>query len=211
MKRLCLVLSLAVATGVPAIAAAADAARGKTLYASCVACHGESGAGNEALQAPALAGLDAAYLERQLHNFKGGIRGADAADTAGAQMRASAALLADASAIADVVAYIASFAPASTPPVAGADLRNGSNYYQGACGACHGGRAEGNASLFAPRLAGQHTAYLKRQYLNFGQGLRGAHPEDKYGRQMKMMSSALPAAKDLDDVLGFIAAQGAAE
>ncbi|MBK6279825.1 MAG: c-type cytochrome [Gammaproteobacteria bacterium] len=96
-------------------------------------------------------------------------------------------------------------------PVAGADLRNGSNYYQASCGACHGGRAEGNAALFSPRLAGQHTAYLKRQYLNFRQGLRGAHPEDKYGRQMKMMSAALPAAKDLDDVLGFIAAQGAAE
>jgi len=28
---------------------------------------------------------------------------------------------------------------------------------------------------------------------------------------MKVMSAALPAAKDLDDVLGFIAAQGAAE
>ena len=65
--------------------------------------------------------------------------------------------------------------------------------------------------MFSPRLVGQHTAYLKRQYLNFRQGLRGAHPEDKYGRQMKMMSAALPAAKDLDDVLGFIAAQGAAE
>jgi cytochrome c553 len=211
MKHVCLVLSLLVAVGAPTIAAAADAARGKALYAACVACHGESGAGNEALQAPALAGLDAAYLERQLHNFRAGIRGADAADTAGAQMRASAALLADAGAIADVAAHIAALAPAVSPPVAGADLRNGSNYYQASCGACHGGRAEGNAALFAPRLAGQHTAYLKRQYLNFREGLRGAHPEDKYGRQMKMMSAALPAAKDLDDVLGFIAAQGAAE
>lgn len=210
MKRLCLVLSLLVAAGV-STTAAADAVRGKTLYAGCVACHGESGAGNEALQAPALAGLDAVYLARQLHNFKGGIRGADAADTAGAQMRASAALLTDETAIADVAAYIAAFPPAAVAPVAGADLRNGSNHYQASCGACHGGRAEGNAALFSPRLAGQHTAYLKRQYLNFREGLRGAHPEDKYGRQMTMMSAALPAAKDLDDVLGFIAAQGAAE
>jgi len=211
MKRLCLVLSWVVATGVPAIAAAADAARGKTLYAGCVACHGESGAGNETLQAPALAGLDAVYLMRQLHNFKAGIRGADVADTAGAQMRASAALLADEAAMTDVTAYIASFPPPAVAPVAGADLRNGSNYYQASCGACHGGRAEGNTALFSPRLAGQHTAYLKRQYLNFREGLRGAHPDDKYGRQMKVMSAALPAAKDLDDVLGFIAAQGAAE
>jgi cytochrome c553 len=211
MKRLCLVLSWVVATGAPAIAAAADAARGKTLYAGCVACHGESGAGNEALQAPALAGLDAVYLMRQLHNFKAGIRGADVTDTAGAQMRASAALLADEAAMTDVTAYIASFPPPAVAPVAGADLRNGSNHYQASCGACHGGRAEGNTALFSPRLAGQHTAYLKRQYLNFREGLRGAHPDDKYGRQMKVMSAALPAAKDLDDVLGFIAAQGAAE
>ena len=61
MKRLCLVLSLLVATGVAPIAVA-DAARGKALYAGCVACHGDSGAGNDALQAPALAGLDAVYL-----------------------------------------------------------------------------------------------------------------------------------------------------
>ncbi|MBK8991732.1 MAG: c-type cytochrome [Gammaproteobacteria bacterium] len=205
-----MVLSLLVATGVAPIAVA-DAARGKALYAGCVACHGDSGAGNDALQAPALAGLDAVYLARQLHNFKAGIRGADAADTAGAQMRASAALLADEAAMADVAAYIASLAPVPVAPVAGADLRNGSNHYQASCGACHGGRAEGNTALFSPRLAGQHTAYLKRQYLNFREGLRGAHPDDKYGRQMKVMSAALPAAKDLDDVLGFIAAQGAAE
>ena len=211
MYRTGLVVLLCTAFNLAPAAQAADAARGKALYAGCVACHGESGAGNEALQAPALAGLDAEYLERQLHNFRSGIRGADAADIAGAQMRASAALLADAGAIADVAAHIAALAPAVSPPVAGADLRNGSNHYQSSCGACHGGRAEGNAALFAPRLAGQHTAYLKRQYLNFRAGLRGAHPEDKYGRQMKMMSSALPAAKDLDYVLGFIAAQGAAE
>jgi len=117
MKRLCLVLSWVVATGAPAIAAAADAARGKTLYAGCVACHGESGAGNEALQAPALAGLDAVYLMRQLHNFKAGIRGADVTDTAGAQMRASAALLADEAAMTDVTAYIASFPPPAVAPV----------------------------------------------------------------------------------------------
>ena len=66
------------------------------------------------------------------------------------------------------------------------------------------------ARLIAPRLAGQHTAYLERQYLNFQKGLRGAHPDDRYGRQMKLMAATLPEGKDLDDVLGFIAAQGPA-
>ena len=43
---------------------AADSGRGEALYATCVACHGADGAGNAALNSPALAGQDAAYLER---------------------------------------------------------------------------------------------------------------------------------------------------
>jgi cytochrome c553 len=56
---------------------------------------------------------------------------------------------------------------------------------------------------------GLDAAYLKRQYQNFQQGLRGAHPEDKYGRQMKMMSTSLPSDKDLDDVIAYIQSMAA--
>lgn len=188
--------------------AAGDAAVGKTLYASCAACHGAQAEGLATMNAPALAGQDASYLERQLMYFRTGIRGADPADTFGAQMRGMAAVLADAPAVADVSAYLASLAPMSSHADASGDLRNGNNYYQSKCGACHGGKAEGNAALFAPRLAGQDSAYLKRQYHNFQQGLRGSHADDRYGKQMKMMSTSLPGEKDLDDVLAFIGAQG---
>jgi cytochrome c553 len=210
MKRLCHGFLLA-ASLVSTDVMAADAVRGKGLFASCAACHGPEARGNPELQAPALAGQEAAYLERQLRNFAAGVRGADAADVPGARMRGAVGVLADDAAVADVSAYLATLAPAPGKSAAGADLRNGSNYYQSKCGACHGGRAEGNASLFAPRLAGQDVGYLARQYLNFQKGLRGAAPEDRYGRQMKLMTAALPPGKDLDDVLGFIAAQGAAE
>jgi cytochrome c oxidase subunit 2 len=125
-------------------------------------------------------------------------------------MRGMAMLLANPQAIADVAAYLASLAPMSTAAAGNADLRNGNNYYQSKCGACHGGRAEGNAALFSPRLAGQDTAYLKRQFLAFQRGLRGAHADDRYGRQMKMMSTTLPGEKELDDVLGFISVQDTA-
>jgi len=192
-------------------AAGADPERGRQLFASCAACHGAEALGNPALQAPALAGQDAAYLERQLRDFRAGIRGADAADSTGAQMRAAVAVLPDEAATADVAAWLAALKPAVSKPPAGVDLRNGSNYYQGKCGACHGGRAEGNPSLFAPRLAGQDTDYLRRQFLNFQKGVRGYSPEDRYGRQMKLMSATLPEGKDLEDVLGFIAAQGVAQ
>jgi cytochrome c oxidase subunit 2 len=210
MNPLARALALAVALGIATGASAADAARGKQLFATCAACHGAEALGNPALQAPALAGQDAAYLERQLQNFRAGIRGADPTDATGAQMRAAVSVLPDDAAAADVAAYLAGLKPAVAAPLAGSDLRNGSNYYQGKCGACHGGRAEGNPSLFAPRLAGQDTGYLRRQFLNFQKGVRGASAEDRYGRQMKLMSGTLPADKDLEDVLGFIAAQGAA-
>lgn len=189
------------------VQAAGDAAAGKTHAAACAACHGANGEGNAALGAPALAGQDGAYLERQLLNFRNGIRGADPADTFAAQMRPMATALPDERAVADVAAH---FAALPVPPAAGevaGDLRNGNNYYQGKCGACHGGKAEGNASLNSPRLAGLDTTYLKRQFTAFRDGKRGAHADDRFGRQMAMMAATLPTEKDIDDVMAFIHAQ----
>ena len=64
--------------------------KGKALYQTCIACHGASGEGNKALKAPALAGQQQAYLQRQLEHFKNGVRGADAADVEGAQIDSDA-------------------------------------------------------------------------------------------------------------------------
>jgi cytochrome c553 len=173
------------------------------LYQPCIVCHGDVGQGNTALGAPALAGQEATYLARQLQHFKSGVRGGDPRDTQGAQMKAMAAPLSE-----DAIQRLAehlSVLPRTAPPApAMGDLRNGGNYYQAKCGACHGGKAEGNAGLNSPGLAALDTEYLKRQYHNFQLGVRGAHPEDKFGRQMKMMSTSLPTDKDLDDVIAYI-------
>ena len=83
------------------------AAGEEKLYAPCVACHGNRGQGNASLNAPALAGQDAAYLERQLRNFRSGIRGSHKSDTFGAQMRATVATLPDDSAVTKVAAWLA--------------------------------------------------------------------------------------------------------
>ena len=90
----------------PAITVNGDASRGKALYGACGACHGAAGQGNQSLHAPALAGRTDWYLVTQLHNYRAGLRGADAADSSGQQMRAMAATLADDAAVNDVVAYI---------------------------------------------------------------------------------------------------------
>jgi cytochrome c553 len=184
------------------VQAAADPDAG-LQYQPCSACHGAAGQGNAALGAPALAGQGAAYLERQLQHFKAGIRGADPRDTQGAQMKPMAGALAAAD-IPRLANFLAGLPrPVPTTTQAG-DLKNGNNYYQSKCGACHGGQAEGNPGLNAPGLAWLDAAYLKHQYQNFQQGVRGTHPEDTYGRQMKMMATSLPADKDLDDVIAYV-------
>jgi len=86
--------------------AAGDVERGKALYATCGACHGANGEGQEALNAPAIAGQEEWYLIRQLQNFKNGIRGADPKDTFGMQMAPMAQTLPTEQAIEDVAAYI---------------------------------------------------------------------------------------------------------
>ena len=120
-----------------------------------------------ATHAPAIAGQDAAYLRRRLQNFRTGVRGAHNDDVYGAQMRATAATLRDDAAITSVAGFVASLPRTTVKPAASGDLHNGNNLYHGKCGACHGGKAEGNPALFAPRLAGLDAAYIKRQYQNF--------------------------------------------
>jgi cytochrome c oxidase subunit II len=88
--------------------AAGDPERGKTFYATCGACHGQNGEGQQALNAPALAGQEEWYVIRQLENFKNGVRGGNPADTFGMQMAPMAQTLPDAQAMEDVAAYITS-------------------------------------------------------------------------------------------------------
>lgn len=182
-----------------------DLIEGEALYAAqCVACHGAKGQGNAALLAPNLTGLEQSYVQRQLTHFRDGIRGADSRDSAGAQMRAVMRGVKGNEVIAQVSAYVDSLAVTGAAHNPEGNLRNGSNVYNAKCGACHGGKAEGNAHIDAPRLSGQESDYLVRQYSNFKQGLRGGDPKDRYGQQMKFMADIPMAESDLQDLIAFI-------
>ena len=188
---------------VPVLAFAGDVGKGHALYAPCAACHGEQAEGNAALKAPALAGQSTTYLARQLDHFRSGMRGADEADIAGQQMRPMAAALPDTAAIADVLAYIATLpAPRVTTTPVG-DAVAGNKAYQGACGACHGGRGEGNDALNAPRLNTLDADYLVEQVGKFRSGLRGAHADDRLGRQMAMMAAVVDD-RTLRDIAAYL-------
>ena len=177
---------------------------GKSLYeASCASCHGTRGEGNEALQSPALAGQQVAYLVRQLEHFANGVRGADERDTAGGQMVAMASLVKDDAARRQVSEYLGSL-PVIAVEHAPGDPRIGYQRYQASCGSCHGPDGEGNERLNSPRLAGLRASYLRRQHHNFTTGIRGVHSGDKFGRQMKMMAATVTDPVVLDDIIAYL-------
>jgi len=184
------------------------AADGDKLFAPCTSCHGSKAEGSVTVNAPAIAGQDAAYLERQLRNFRSDRRGTHKSDSLGAQMRAVAtATFADDAAVTKIATYVSALPKTVPAAQVRGNLHNGNNLYQGKCGACHGGTAEGNPALKAPRLAGLDAAYIKRQFANFRDGVRGTDQQDIPGRQMAMMAKTLPTERDLDDVIAFIQQQ----
>ena len=159
--------------------AAADPAKGSTLYSNgdpsrgilaCVACHGA--AGNSTItQNPKLAGQHDAYIQKQLHNFKG-------PDRNNAIMTGIAKAWGE-----DDVRNIAAYLEQQKPAPGSARNKNtvdlGKKIYRAgivekqvpACAGCHGPNGSGIPAQYA-RLAGQHQDYTIAQLTNFRTGTR---------------------------------------
>jgi cytochrome c oxidase subunit 2 len=180
-----------------------DPVLGETQYATCAACHGFEGEGLEALNAPKLAGMDPWYLKRQILNYKSGVRGAAEGDIYGAQMAAMSNTMVNDAAIHNVAAYLQTLPDVAPAGTVEGDLENGRRLYQ-TCGTCHGRQGQGIWSLNAPRAQGLNDWYLVQQLKNFRDGLRGAHPEDYYGAQMKMMADILTRDEYINDLVAYI-------
>ena len=196
----------------PAAAQATDAAPSppRALYvAACESCHGTDGRGNPRIDAPVLAGLSAAYLQRQLDGFRRGYRGSRPDDIEGLEMRPMVEGHADAD-LAAVAAWLAALpvprpagdAVTTDPETARGDPERGQTLYT-ACAVCHGRSAEGNDALGAPRLAGQARWYTARQLRKFIDGVRGSHPDDTPGAAMRASVTDLTPG-DAADVAAWI-------
>lgn len=189
-----------------------DPVKGKSLYATCIACHGQNGEGLQATNSPRLAGLHDWYLISQLKKFRSGLRGANSDDIYGAQMAVFAKALSDEQAILDVVAYIGTLKSAhpQRTELAG-DPERGSNLYSEEirCSQCHGLTGQGLKQPFekgsgAPRLAGQHDWYLIRQLQNFKNGVRG-DPKDKFAMEMRVRAKiGISGDKDIKDLAAYL-------
>ena len=207
MKRLFVVgftLALGIMTAENA-SASGDATKGKAAYAVCAACHGANGMGNKALNAPRIAGQEPWYLERQLKNYKGGIRGADPKDTYGMQMRPMALTLANDQAVSDMAAFLSSMpvSKSSESTVKG-DATAGKASYM-ICQTCHGPKGGGNRALNSPNLTGLQDWYIVRQLKNFKAGIRGTKSGDLFGMQMRPMAMTLANDAAINNVAAYIA------
>lgn len=150
---------------------AADPAKGKTLAATCGACHGADG--NSVNPAwPKLAGQHAEYTYKQLTDFKAGNR-------VNAQMAPMVAPLSEQD-MADLAAYFSTQKikkGAANPEL----IELGEKIYRAgdaesgvaACMACHGPSGAGNPGALYPALSGQHAEYTKIQLHAFKAGERG--------------------------------------
>jgi len=182
---------------------APNVAVGQALYTVCSACHGAQGEGNEMLNAPKLAGQAGWYLQRQLKNFRHGLRGSNAGDSFGAQMAPMAATLVDDAAINNVLAYIASLPDSKPPATISGDVERGEKIFI-TCKSCHGVQGQGIWALNAPRLSGANDWYILRQLHNYKQGIRGSHPQDLYGKQMTLITGVLRDEQAFKDLVAYI-------
>ena len=182
---------------------AAQAGGPAAAYEICAACHGKDGAGSKELNAPHIAGLPTWYVDRQLKNFKTGIRGADPKDVYGTQMRPMAMTLADDTAVAAMAAFVAALETPPAPAALEGDLEKGKAAYA-ACAACHGADGKGNQALNAPPLVQLQDWYIVRQLDAYKSGIRGTHKDDTFGMQMRPMAMTLVDEDAIRNVTVYI-------
>lgn len=179
MKR----ILLAAITCLPLYAQADDVA--KTIASqgnmhgatACQTCHGADGSGTAAAGFPRLAGLDAAYIEQQLMNFRSGKR-------SNPVMQPIAAALSKQEVPLMAAYYAALPIPASAPE--GGDpamLGKGEilatkgdwDHEIPACFQCHGPDGKGMGPSF-PAISGQSATYISGQIAAWKSGSRTNDP-----------------------------------
>ncbi len=183
---------------------AQTAERGAELYKFCSACHGADGGGNPMFLAPSIAGQDRWYVEKQLHNFKDGVRASHFDDLGGMRMRPMARWLKTDADVSSAAMYIAALPRVRPAPIlVGGDPTRGAALYA-TCSGCHGLGGEGVEPVGGPALSHTSDWYQFTQIRNYQQGIRGSDPRDVGGAAMRAMSMLLADEQAIKDVLAHI-------
>jgi cytochrome c553 len=171
--------------------AAPDAVRGEEIVqGKCFICHGSAGESSSPVF-PRLAGQNAAYVARQLADYRSGKRKSSTMQPMVEDLTAD-----DFKALG---AYFAS-CPTVGHEVADPELAQmgrfiflRGNPYSGvaSCATCHGANAHGTETL--PRLAGQHAQYTENQLRQFNTRERTNDNAVMHGIASKMTELELKA------------------
>lgn len=169
--------------------------------APCMACHGVDGGGMAASGYPRLAGLDAAYLQRQLDDFANGTR-------ANPVMQPNASALSEDERAAMAKFYgalpVPTLAATATPTAtSGERLATRGDWRRDlpACVQCHAPGGVGVGANFPP-LAGQGAVYIAAQLRAWRAGTRHNDPLALMQHVAKQLTP-----QEIDAVAGWFAAQ----
>ena len=186
-----LLLMLAASAGA---ARAADVAHGAAIANQCASCHGVEGQGGAAAGIPRVAGLDAAYLARQLQAFATPSRQNPIMSPIAARL--------DADARRDIAAFYASLPPkavhaprSAAQSTAGVALAESGDWSENIppCASCHGRDGLGVGAAF-PALAGQNAHYITNAIGAWASGSRSDDPQGLMGGIAKRLSPDQVAA-----------------
>lgn len=157
-----------------------DAEKGKAAAVICASCHQVDGSGKANPNAeswPRLAGMNAAYLVKQLKDFKNGSRN-------NPSMQPFANMINEQQML-DIAAFFSQL-PATTAPAIEAteaqlalgkklSERGDWDRYIPPCSTCHGPNNQGMGANF-PNIAGQHAGYIEQQLYAWREGKRHNDP-----------------------------------
>jgi len=190
-----------------------DPENARDILETCAGCHGRNAEGGKDGEYPRLAGLDEAYVARQLRAFKARKRDnipmypyATERELPESDVRDIARLISQIELPKDLPppeAEMTAFerlraaqAVFNVPRVDG-DVERGGELYEEECSECHGQEGWGEDDV--PQLAGQHTNYLRRQIERFRSGKR-------VNEDMDGVLDGIDAS-DLEDLFAYLASR----
>ncbi len=193
-----------------------DLYNGEEINELCAGCHGEFAQGGKEGQYPRLAGMPAAFIDKQMHLFRN-------------RKRPNIPMLEYVDErqfpddeIADIAAYISQIKLESKlPPIKEdefnsyerfqlakrtlniaaypGDVDKGRKIYNRECRSCHGRDGMGDTEKAVPMLAGQYTNYLQRQVKKYIEGIRIHDETDPEDRLLAEFSK-----DELDAIFAFL-------
>ena len=137
-----------------------DLDNGRRAFLTCAVCHLPEGWGSTDGTYPQIAGQLSTVVIKQLADFRAGNR-----DNPLMYPFSVPGILGGPQQIADVAAYVAQLPKTPHNGLGpGTDLERGERLYADNCVDCHGPAGAGDAEKHIPAIAGQHYAYLLRQF-----------------------------------------------